>query len=142
MAKSFENLFIGGSWVPTVSAFNDMNPADGSVWARVADGDGEMAISAIESANAAFPQWSDQAYAERSNYMLKIADEFERRRDDLVTALQGEGGGWFGKGMFEAGYAPEVFYAAAASNYAPIGEVIPSESGSHELQSYWRGYAI
>ena len=46
--------------------------------------------------------------------MLKIADAFEARRDDLVKALQGEGGGWFGKGMFEAGYIPEIFRAAAA----------------------------
>jgi aldehyde dehydrogenase (NAD+) len=48
---------------------------------------------------------------------------------DIVSALQGEAGGWFGKGMFEASYVPEIFYAAAAMNYAPIGEVIPSEFG-------------
>ena len=38
MARSFDNLFIGGSWVPAGAAFDDFNPADGAVWARVADG--------------------------------------------------------------------------------------------------------
>ena len=33
---------------------------------------------------------------------------------ESVEALQAEGGGWFGKGMFEAGYTTEVFHAAAA----------------------------
>ena len=133
MARSFDNLFIGGSWISPGRAFDDMNPADGSVWARVADGDGAMAVRAIESAQAAFHQWSALTYAERAHHMLKVADEFERRRDDLVAALQGEGGGWFGKGMFEAGYVPEVFRAAAAMNYNPIGEVMPSDYGKVSL---------
>ena len=127
MAVNTDNLYIGGSWVPTSSKFADLNPADGSVWAEVADGDAQMARRAIDAGQSAFRQWSGLSYSERAHFMLKIADEFERRRDDLVKALQGEGGGWFGKGMFESGYVPEVFRAAAAMNYDSIGEVMPSE---------------
>jgi vanillin dehydrogenase len=46
-----------------------------------------------------------------------------------VEALQAEGGGWFGKGMFETGYTAEVFHAAAASTWQTIGEVLPSDYG-------------
>ena len=35
-----------------------------------------------------------------------------------------EGGGWFGKGMFETGYTAEVFRAAAASVWQATGEVL------------------
>ena len=129
MARSFDNLYIGGSWVPADAAFDDLNPADGSVWARVADGNSGMAARAIQSAQDAFAHWSGLHYNERAHCMLKVADEFERRRDDLVSALQGEGGGWFGKGMFESGYVPEVFRAAAAMTYNAIGEVLPSDHG-------------
>jgi len=129
VAKTFENLFIGGSWVPASGFFDDTNPADGRVWARVADSDRELAIKAIESAHSSFAHWSSLTYSERAYYMLKIADEVERRQDDIVAALQSEGGGWFGKCMFESGYVPEVFRAAAAMNYNPIGEVIPSDHG-------------
>ena len=46
MARSFDNLYIGGSWIQTSGSFDDMNPSDGSVWARVADGDASMAAHA------------------------------------------------------------------------------------------------
>ncbi|MDP5335411.1 MAG: aldehyde dehydrogenase family protein, partial [Paracoccaceae bacterium] len=59
----------------------------------------------------------------------KIADVWEKRAPDFVAAAQAEGGGWFGKGMFEAGYVAEVFRAAAGVLYGSIGEVLPSEHG-------------
>ena len=129
MARVMRNLFIGGTWVPAGGMFEDYNPADGSVWAQVADGDVTMATRAVEQAQTAFHHWSELSYTERSHYMLKVSDEFECRRDDLVKALQAEGGGWFGKAMFESGYIPEVFRAAAAMNYSAVGEVMPSEYG-------------
>ena len=61
--------------------------------------------------------------------MLKIAAEIERRKDDLVRAVQGEGGGWFGKGMYEAHALQEIFRAAAGAAYGSIGEMLPSASG-------------
>lgn len=127
MARQFEAFYAGGAWRPAPARFRDLNPADGSVWAEVADAGLADVRAAIGSAETAFAEWSALPYTERAHFMLKIADEFERRRTDLVDALQGEGGGWFGKGMFESGYVPEVFRAAAAMNYAPVGEILPSE---------------
>ena len=126
MAQRFDHLYIGGKWVSSQTQFDDLNPADGSVWAQIADSDAAAARNAISAAQTGFHHWSALSYSERAHYMLKIADEIERRRDDLVKALQAEGGGWFGKGMFESGYIPEVFRAAAAMNYSSIGEVMPS----------------
>ena len=128
MAKLMDSVYVGGQWLPTPKRFMDLNPSDDSVWAEVADADQAMANRAIEAAQSGFKEWAGLSFSERAHYMLKVADEFERRKSDLVEALQGEGGGWFGKGMFEAGYIPEVFRAAAATNYQPIGEIMPSES--------------
>jgi aldehyde dehydrogenase (NAD+) len=129
MARTFDGMYIGGRWVHPGRDFDDLNPADGSVWARVPDGGLAEARAAIDAAQAAFAGWAALPFQQRSHFMIKVAEVIERRKDELVMALQTEGGGWFGKGMFEAGYVPEVFYAAAASNYAAIGEVLPSESG-------------
>jgi aldehyde dehydrogenase (NAD+) len=129
MARNFDGMYIGGRWVHPGRDFDDLNPADGSVWARVPDGGLAEARAAIDAAQAAFAGWAALPFQQRSHFMIKVAEVIERRKDELVMALQSEGGGWFGKGMFEAGYVPEVFYAAAASNYAAIGEVLPSESG-------------
>lgn len=129
MVRLFEGMSIGGRLVATGRTFDDLNPADGSVWARVPDGGLAEARAAVAAAHAAFAGWSALPFHQRSHLMIKVAAVFEKRKMDIVEALQAEGGGWFGKGMFEAGYVPEVFYAAAASNYAAIGEVLPSENG-------------
>jgi aldehyde dehydrogenase (NAD+) len=126
-------MFIGGRSMSTSRTFDDLNPADGSVWAQVPDGGRNEARAAIEAAHAAFPAWSELPFTQRAHYMIKVAEVFEKRRAQIVEALQAEGGGWFGKGMFETGYVPEIFHAAAASTYAPIGEVIPSEHGKVSL---------
>ncbi len=129
MAKVLEGMYVGGSWRATANRFDDRNPADDSLWAQVPDAARAEARAAIEAAHAGFPAWSRLAFNERSGHLLAVAAAVERRRDDIVAALQGEGGGWFGKGMFEAGYLAEIFRAAAAGNYASIGEVLPSAHG-------------
>ena len=129
MARVFEGIHIGGGWSATPTTFKDLNPADGSVWAEVPESGRAEARAAIEAAQAAFPEWSALPFNQRAHVMLKVAEIIEKRRDDLVEALSAEGGGWFGKAMFESGYVPEIFHAAAASNYAAIGEVLPSEYG-------------
>jgi acyl-CoA reductase-like NAD-dependent aldehyde dehydrogenase len=133
MPKRLKGLWIGGQWVPTATTFEDLNPADGSVWAEVPDASLTETTMALRAAQQAFGAWSALPFQHRSHLMIKIAEVVERRKDELVEALRQEGGGWIGKGMFEAGYVPEVFYAAAASNYAAMGEVLPSESGKFSL---------
>lgn len=124
-----KGMYINGQWVTPAGTFDDMNPSDGSVWAKAQDGGTSEARSAIDAAQAAFPAWSTLMFQERAEYMLKIADIIKRRQTDYAIANQGEAGGWFGKGMFEAGYAVEVFRAAAAMCYQSVGEILPSEHG-------------
>lgn len=126
---SLKGMFIDGRWVTPGSTFDDMNPSDGTVWARAPEGGAAEAQAAIAAADRAFPAWSALMFQERAAYMLKIADILARRQMDYATANQGEAGGWFGKGMFEASYAVEVFRAAAAMCYAAVGEILPSEHG-------------
>ncbi|WP_114965264.1 aldehyde dehydrogenase family protein [Alkalilacustris brevis] len=126
---ALKGMFINGQWVPASRTFPDINPNDGSLWAEAPDGGRAEARTAIEAAHAAFAGWSELKFTERAHYMLKIADIWERRVPDFVAAAQAEGGGWFGKGMFEAHYVPEVFRAAAGACFDAIGEVLPSEHG-------------
>ena len=125
----FKGNYIGGQWVPTDRTFNDLNPSTGDIWGKAPDSGVAETRAAIRAAQEAFPAWRDLPYTERSAYMLKVADIFEKRKPDIVKAVQAEGGGWFGKGMFEVGYTAGVFRAAAAMNYNAIGEVLPSEHG-------------
>jgi acyl-CoA reductase-like NAD-dependent aldehyde dehydrogenase len=126
MARKLD-YYSGGEWVSSSKRFVDSNPANGDVWAEVADADLNAVRAAIEAAHEAFASWSSLPYSKRAHYMTAMAQEFANRQGDVVEALKAEAGGWVGKGMFESGYVPEVFHAAAATTYAPIGEVMPSE---------------
>lgn len=128
-----KGLYIGGQWVQTARHFDDVNPSDGSVYAQIPDGGRTDARAAIDAAQTAFPAWSALMHTERARYLLKIAEVLEKRRMEYVAAAVAEGGGWFGKGMFESGYVPEIFRAAAAMCYNSIGEMMPSDHGKVSL---------
>src|SRR3972149_2003364 len=119
MARVFDGIFIGGRSVATTRTFDDLNPSDGSVWARIPDGGRAEARAATEAAHAAFPAWSSLPFTQRAHYMIKVAEAFEKRRTQIVEALQAEGGGWFGKGMFETGDGAEVFHGRAEAGHHP-----------------------
>jgi len=126
---TIRGMYIGGHWRPAASTFTDLNPSTGAPYAEIPDGGREETRAAIAAAQDAFPDWAARPFHERAHLMLKIAEIWERRAADYVAAARAEGGGWFGKGMFEAGYVPEVFRAAAGHCYDSVGEVLPSEHG-------------
>ena len=97
-APTIRGHYIGGDWVPASRLFDDTNPSDGSVWARIPDGGASEARQAIDAAQKAFSGWKALHFQERARYMLKCADIVEKRADDYVAAAQFEGGGWYGKG--------------------------------------------
>lgn len=122
-----KGIYINGQWQPTDRTFDDLNPSTGEVWGVMPDCGVSETRAAIAAAKAAQPEWAALPYQERSRYMLKVADLIEKRQQEIVEAVRAEGGGWFGKGMFETGYIANVFRAAAAENYSPLGQVMPSE---------------
>lgn len=128
-AHTLRGMYINGQWVKAARSFADVNPNDGSLWAEAPDGTRADARAAIEAAQNAFPEWAGLRHTARAKYLHRIADIFERRAPDFIAAVQAEGGGWYGKGAFEAHYIPEVFRAAAAVCYDALGEVMPSEYG-------------
>ncbi|MEY2932601.1 MAG: hypothetical protein RL033_3350 [Pseudomonadota bacterium] len=128
-------MFIGGAWSGAASGatFQDLNPATGEVWAHVADGDRTDARRAIAAASEALPAWRRLAPAARASYLLKVADILERRQKEIAGVRIEEGGAWIGFSMFETGYTPGIYRAAAALCYQPLGEVMPSSYGKLSL---------
>jgi acyl-CoA reductase-like NAD-dependent aldehyde dehydrogenase len=126
--REFREL-IAGDWVEAVggSTFDDVDPFNGDVVARVPAGGREDARRAIEAAAAAFPTWSKAPPAVRQGIFLRAADILERRQDEVVSLLARETGASFGFGMFQMHFVPGLFRQAAALAYSPIGEILPSD---------------
>ena len=115
MSNKDYKMYINGQWTGTGGTFADYNPASGEVWAEVSEGTREDAKKAIEAAAASQAEWAATPHQQRAGYLLKAADILEKRVPDFANALVEEGGAWIGKGMFESGYTPGIFRAAAAA---------------------------
>jgi len=128
-------LFIGGEHVDPEGGrtFENRDPFTGDVVSEVAAGDREDARRAVEAAGAAFPEWSQTAPAVRQGVFLKAAEVLESRHDEVVSMLAHETGCTFGFGMFQMHFVPGLFRQAAALAYAPLGEVIPSDTGAFAM---------
>ena len=64
--------------------FDDLDPATGSVCARVPDSDQRDADRAVEAAKLAFDGWSATPAAERSRLLIALADAIEADLDELA----------------------------------------------------------
>lgn len=63
-----------------------VNPATGEVFATSPLSGQADVDAAMDAAAAAFPAWRDTTPAERQKVLLKIADAFEERAEDLIAA--------------------------------------------------------
>jgi acyl-CoA reductase-like NAD-dependent aldehyde dehydrogenase len=128
-------LFIGGEWADAEGGrtFEDRDPFTGEVLVEVAAGSREDARRAIEVAAAAAPAWALTPPAARQGIFLKAADVLESRQDEVVSLLARETGCTFGMGMFQMHFVPGLLRQAAALAYAPLGEVIPSDTGAFAM---------
>ena len=123
--------FIGGEWTDAAGGgtFEDRDPFTGETVAVVAAGEAEDARRAVAAASAAFEEWAASPPAARQAVFLKAADLLEARHDEVVSLLARETGCGFGFGMFQLHFVPGLLRQAAALAYAPIGTVIPSDTG-------------
>jgi acyl-CoA reductase-like NAD-dependent aldehyde dehydrogenase len=127
--------FIGGTWTDAAAGatFEDRDPFNGELLAVVAASTAEDARHAIEAAAAAFPDWAATPPGERQTIMLRAADRLDARRDEVMNLLTRETGCTFGFAAFQAHFVPSLFRQSAALAYAPVGEVLPSDTGAFSM---------
>ena len=93
MPRKLQN-FINGQYVDAHSGevSEVINPSTGQTYATAPISDQADVDTAMEAASAAFDQWRDATPSERQKALLKIADAFESRVDELV-AIESENTG-------------------------------------------------
>jgi aldehyde dehydrogenase (NAD+) len=83
-----KRLWIGGQWVPAASGeeFDAINPADGSLLARLARGSATDVDRAVAAARTAFEgPWSRWTPNERQQLLLRINDLMLQHAEELAT---------------------------------------------------------
>jgi aminomuconate-semialdehyde/2-hydroxymuconate-6-semialdehyde dehydrogenase len=81
--------FIDGRFVEPISGryLDNIEPATGKPYSQVADSDAHDVDLAVTAAEKAFRDWSKKTAAERSNYLLRIAELIDRDLEKFARAL-------------------------------------------------------
>ena len=122
-------LFINGQWADASDGktFEDLNPLDDSVYAKVAKGTGADIRKAIAAAKAAYPAYKESTPTERERWLLRVAEIMEDRQSEILDCLIDEIGSPIGKAMFEFNKGLAMMRAAAGLCRNVRGETIPSD---------------
>lgn len=109
--------------------FDDMNPYTGELYGRVAKGDTRDVDRVMTAAYAARKQWAATPAPARSQILLKAAQVLEASRQEFADVLTQEGGGIFGKVMFEISQTVDLLGCAAADSRYVLGETFHNDPG-------------
>jgi aminomuconate-semialdehyde/2-hydroxymuconate-6-semialdehyde dehydrogenase len=85
--------FVNGRFIPGGREFEDINPADGTIIARVAEAGPELVDEAVTAAKKALAsEWGRFGVRQRAALLYKIADGIEARFDEFVQAESADTG--------------------------------------------------
>jgi succinate-semialdehyde dehydrogenase / glutarate-semialdehyde dehydrogenase len=130
-----DELFIDGKWTPggTGRRADVTDPATGDVIAGMAQADDADVRRAIETAQAAAPEWAAMTAGDRARILRRWYDLIVENADDLAAILTAEQGKPFtearGEILYGAGFVE--WYAEEAKRI--YGEVIPTNNRDRRL---------
>jgi succinate-semialdehyde dehydrogenase/glutarate-semialdehyde dehydrogenase len=104
-------LFIGGSWRAAEGGaeFDVLDPADGSVITRVADGSAADAVAALDAAVAAQASWAKTPPRTRGEILRTAFELIAARTDEFAELMSLEMGKTIAEAKGEVGYGNEFF---------------------------------
>jgi aminomuconate-semialdehyde/2-hydroxymuconate-6-semialdehyde dehydrogenase len=114
--------FVGGQFVSGGREFDDINPADGSVIARVAEAGPEVVDAAVTAARKALQgEWGNYGVRQRAALLYKVADGIDARFDEFVRAESAD----TGKPL---ALASRLDVPRAAANFRVFADIIKTAS--------------
>jgi aldehyde dehydrogenase (NAD+) len=126
---------IGGEWVESSEAQDDVNPSDlKDVVGQYARADRALAERAVAAAKAAAPAWARSTPQQRFDVLDAAADEILQRRQELGELLAREEGKTLPEGVMEAARAGQIFKFFAGETLRQAGERVPSVRPGVEVE--------
>lgn len=127
LVKSIQN-YIDGKFVAGTRAFDDVNPADGSVIARVSEADENLVDAAVQAARKALhSEWGKFGVRERAAILHRVADAIEARFECFVAVEVADTGK-------PVSLARKLDVPRAAANFRAFADLIKT-SGLESFQT-------
>ncbi|MDQ3102559.1 MAG: aldehyde dehydrogenase family protein [Actinomycetota bacterium] len=114
---------------PGPSTIEVIEPATEQVMESVPRAGAEEVDAAVAAAKAAFPAWRDVAPGDRAALLRALADELERRADDLARLEARNAGKPIGDARSEIGMVVETYRYYSAGPERLLGQTIPVAGG-------------
>ena len=132
-----DDVFVNGAWTPARGTGRNpvTDPASGEVWGSVPDGAPEDVDAAVGSARRAFDDggWPRLAPSERAAYLLRVAEEVEKRAEELSLTNTRENGSPVSESAGAAANAAGIFrYFATLAGYLEREDVRAFPKGGGE----------
>ncbi|KHE71802.1 aldehyde dehydrogenase family protein [Halobacillus sp. BBL2006] len=90
--RNYLKHFINGEWVESTGSDVEevINPATEEVIGKISLGTKEDLDKAVKAARDAFPSFSTMPKEERVKMLERIAEEYEKRKDDIIETITDE----------------------------------------------------
>lgn len=119
-------LYLNGEFVMGEAATPVVNPATGEVIAQMSTTSRPRVAQALADAHAAFPSWRQLAGKVRGEWLLKIAIEVERRREEIARIITTENGKPFAQSAAEVTMSIDHLRWFAEEARRAYGRVVPN----------------
>ena len=121
-------LYLNGEFVTTTKLFPVRNPATEQVFAQMSVIDRPRLAQAIQDAHVAFGGWRALTGKTRGEYLHKIANEIERRRDEIARTMTLECGKPMAQSVGELGMTVDHLHWFAEEARRGYGRIIPHQT--------------
>jgi len=121
-------LYLNGAFVQSEPAWDVVNPANEEPFARISTIDRAGLAQAITDAHAAFPGWRGLTAKARGEYLLRIAAEVERRREEVAHLLSSENGKPLAQSLAEVAMSVDHLQWFAEEGRRAYGRIIPPQA--------------
>ena len=128
--------FIDGLWIEADLTFEVLNPADGSVIARVADLGASETKVAIEAAHRAFPAWAARTAKDRGAILRKWSDLMLAHAEGLARLMTAEQGKPLAEAKGEIAYGSSFIDWFAEEGKRVYGDIIPTYAQGKRVLVY------
>ena len=119
-------LYLNGEFVQTEESVEVTNPAEGEPFARISVIPRSRVAQAIDDAHQAFPVWRALPAKTRGEYLQNIADEMQRRRDEIARTITLENGKPLAQSAAETALAIDHLRWFAEEARRAYGRTVPN----------------
>jgi len=121
-------LYLNGQFVRTDKTIRVVNPSTMEMFAEVCTIDRPAVAQAIRDAHAAFAGWRAITGKARGAFLNKIADEVEKRRDEIARIITQENGKPFPQSLGEMAMTVDHLRWFAEEARRAYGRVVPHQA--------------